>query len=128
MASPTKADSERKIIHAKESGQDPTLSDNKMKKVKNLMNWCDKFHQERINFTKEYDNIVKNHPKMNTPNEGQSKKNKKKPTLEDKLRSLYVRSPGLIIPNMRKRTPRRILIMGPGDDLSEVIKPHRPKE
>ncbi|RGB40153.1 hypothetical protein C1646_664046 [Rhizophagus diaphanus] len=104
MASPTMTDSERKIADAKESGWDPTFYYNKMKKINNLMNWSDKFHKDRINFIKQYNNIAMNHPKMNTPDDGQSKKKNNKLTLEDKMRTLYARFPGLIIPNNRKCT------------------------
>ncbi|RGB41374.1 hypothetical protein C1646_752173 [Rhizophagus diaphanus] len=86
MASLTMTDSEREIAYAKESDGDLTFYHNKMKKINDLMNWSDKFHNDHINFIKQYKNIIMMHPKMNTPDDGQSiKKKKNKLTLEHKI-------------------------------------------
>ncbi|RGB28504.1 hypothetical protein C1646_767724 [Rhizophagus diaphanus] len=63
---------------------------------------CDKFHKDRTEFVKQHDRIVRKYSNFNPPNDGQSKK-KLKLTLEDEMRTLYARLPGLIIPNNRKQ-------------------------
>ncbi|RGB38583.1 hypothetical protein C1646_812539 [Rhizophagus diaphanus] len=44
IAPPTMTDAKGKTIQAKKSGRDLTVCCNNSKKVKNLMNWYDKFH------------------------------------------------------------------------------------
>ncbi|RGB21321.1 hypothetical protein C1646_778364 [Rhizophagus diaphanus] len=67
---PTMTDSEIEIAKANEAGWDPTSYFKKMNKIKNLMNWSDKFHKDRIEFVKQHDRIIMKHTNMNTPDDG----------------------------------------------------------
>ncbi|RGB23071.1 hypothetical protein C1646_775059 [Rhizophagus diaphanus] len=121
---PTMTDSEKEIASAKEAGWDPTHYYNKKEKIKNLMNWCDKFHKDRTEFVKQYDRIIEKHSNTNTPDDGQRKKKKYIPSLMDDMRTLYTRFLGLIIPNNRKRKKSRPRKIGPGEDWTEEYKPY----
>ncbi|RGB27411.1 hypothetical protein C1646_769143 [Rhizophagus diaphanus] len=70
---------------------------------------------DRTEFVKHYDRITMKHSNPNIPNDGQSKK-KHKLTLEDEMRTLYARLPGLTIPNNRKRTKKSLPKSQQGDD------------
>ncbi|RGB41441.1 hypothetical protein C1646_663041 [Rhizophagus diaphanus] len=105
---PTMTDSEKEIANALEAGWDPTHYYKKKEKIKNLMNWSDKFHKDRTEFVKQYDRIITKYTNINMPNDGQCKK-KHKVLLEYDMMMLYGRFLGLIIPNIRKRTRTRLL-------------------
>ncbi|RGB34912.1 hypothetical protein C1646_786036 [Rhizophagus diaphanus] len=125
VISSTETVPDMKSEKAKSVGSDPLHFSNN--KIKNLMNWCDKFHKDRTEFVKQYDRIIKKHADTNIPDDGQHVKKKYKPSLQNDMNMLYTRYPGLIISNNRKRKKTRPQRIGPGDDWTEEYIPYREK-
>ncbi|RGB37542.1 hypothetical protein C1646_756788 [Rhizophagus diaphanus] len=70
VVSPTKGGSDTESAKAKTAGWDPIFYFNKMKRIRDLTNWSDKFHKDRTEFVKQHDRIMMKHSNKNAPNDG----------------------------------------------------------